>query len=114
MLKRKRKEEMAFEDLERGFQTLNLSEPVTPEYLLFNPSGDKIRLRQQFDDIPRYLFRVSTPESGCTIDEFWVKSVAATNNDEDSTLDMDPCLGPPESGDNAQSTSPMETQLSYR
>jgi len=58
-------------DLSDEVQALSLSEP---KYLLFNPTGDKAGLKANFDDIPRYLFRIITPESDGIINRFWVKS----------------------------------------
>jgi hypothetical protein len=74
---------MVLGDLADELQTLSLSEP---EYLLFNPTGDKSWLRERFDDIPRYLFRVFTPKSDGTMDRFWVKSQDAKYSRASSTL----------------------------
>ncbi|KAI4191610.1 MAG: hypothetical protein LQ346_004710 [Caloplaca aetnensis] len=52
-------------------QRLDLAEP---EYLLFDPTGSRAWLKETFDGIPRYLFRVTTPKSDGTTDRFWVKS----------------------------------------
>jgi hypothetical protein len=76
---------MALGDLADELQTLSLSEP---EYLLFNPTGDKSWLRERFDDIPRYLFRVFTPKSDGTTDRFWVKSQDAKYSRANSTVDI--------------------------
>jgi len=62
---------MALRDLADELETLSLAEP---EYLLFNPTGDRSWLREKFGDIPRYLFRVFTPKSDGSTDRFWVKS----------------------------------------
>jgi hypothetical protein len=63
---------MAPGDLADELQALSLCE--NSEYLLFNPTGDKTWLKERFNHIPRYLFRVSTPKSETTTDRFWVKS----------------------------------------
>ena len=75
---------MALGDLADELHTLSLSEP---EYLLFNPTGDKLWLREKFDGIPRYLFRVFTPNSDGTTDRFWVKSKDAKYSSADSRVD---------------------------
>ena len=76
---------MAHEGLIEGMQALGLSEP---EYLPFNPTGDKAWLREKFDKIPRYLFRVSSPKSGGTTDKLWVKSKDASGACADSGVDV--------------------------
>lgn len=76
---------MALGDLADELQTLSLSEP---EYLLFNPTGDKSWLRERFDDMPRYLFRVFTLKSDGTTDRFWVKSQDAKYSRASSTVDI--------------------------
>jgi hypothetical protein len=77
---------MAFGDLTDELQALSLSEP---EYLLFNPTGDKAWLRRKFDDIPRYLFRVFTPKSDeTTTDRVWVKSKDASHDSANSEVDI--------------------------
>ena len=76
---------MAPEDLTERLQALSLS-----EHLLFNPIGDKLWLRRQLDDIPRYLFRVYTPASDGTTDEVWVKSKAASHDTANSRTDIFP------------------------
>jgi len=76
-------------DLIDDVQALSLSEP---EYLLFNPTGDKAGLRAKFDDVPRYLFRISTPKSDGTTDKFWVKSKDARHgrmNSREDVLELD-------------------------
>lgn len=65
---------MAEESLTDRLETLHISEP---EYLLYNPDEDRLWLRQKFDSIPRYLFRVSSPCSdGWSTDRLWVRSKA--------------------------------------
>ena len=73
------------EDLTEELQALNF---IEPEYLLFNPTGDKAWLRTKFDDVPRYLFRVSTPKSDGTTNRIWVKSKDATHSRENSRMDV--------------------------
>ncbi|KAK0631027.1 hypothetical protein B0T17DRAFT_529916 [Bombardia bombarda] len=48
--------------------------PPEPDCLAFNPPRDKAWLRDTFDRIPRYLFRVSTPTSDGTTDDVWARS----------------------------------------
>ena len=60
----------AFDGLADGFQALS----IDSDHLLFNPQQDKASLREKFNTIPRYLFRVSTPKSDGTTDKIWVKS----------------------------------------
>ncbi len=76
---------MVHEGLTEKLQALGLSEP---KYLPFNPTGDKGWLREKFDEIPRYLFRVSTPKSDGTTDRFWVKSKDARRACADSRVDV--------------------------
>jgi hypothetical protein len=75
---------MSLRDLADELYTF-LSEP---EYLLFNPIGDKLWLREKFDDIPCYLFRVLTPNSESTTDRFWVKSKDAKYSSANSRVDI--------------------------
>ena len=80
---------MVHGDLIDDVQALSLSEP---EYLLFNPIGDKAGLRAKLDDVPRYLFRISTPKSDGTTDKFWVKSKDARHgrmNSREDVLELD-------------------------
>lgn len=76
---------MVHEGLTEELQALSLSKP---DDLPFNPTGDKGWLREKFDEIPRYLFRVSTPYSDGTTDRFWVKSKNARRDCADSRLDV--------------------------
>jgi hypothetical protein len=76
---------MALGDLTDELQALSLSEP---EYLLFNPTGDKAWLRGKFDGIPRYPFRVFTPNSDGITDRFWVKSKDARYASANSRVDI--------------------------
>ena len=50
-----------------------------PSCVLFNPTGDRAWLKNSFDNVPRYLFRVSTPKSDGTTDKVWVKSKDCKN-----------------------------------
>ncbi|KAL8719362.1 MAG: hypothetical protein Q9225_003619 [Loekoesia sp. 1 TL-2023] len=72
-------------NLADGLQSLTLGDP---EHLLFNPTGDKAWLKEKFDDIPRYLFRITTPDSDATTDRHWVKSKAARYRRTNSTKDI--------------------------
>lgn len=74
---------MALRDLTDALHVLALSEP---EYLLFNPTGEKFWLRERFDVIPRYLFRIFTPKSDGTTDKFWVKSKDARYGRSDNKV----------------------------
>ena len=74
---------MALLELTDQLQAVSLS-----EYLLFSPTGDKAWLREKFDDIPRYLFRVSTPRSDGTTDKVWVRSKDAKFFPVDGTVDL--------------------------
>lgn len=69
---------MTISDIADSLSTLTLSDP---EYLLFRPSGDKAHLNEKFGEIPRYLFRVFTPKSRGTTNEFWAKSNDASKMD---------------------------------
>ena len=64
--------EMSSKSLVGQLQTLSLSDR---EYLLFEPEGHHSHLRSKFKDIPKYLFRVSTPRSDGITNEYWVKSM---------------------------------------
>ncbi len=76
---------MAFSNIADALQALSLS---GPEYLLFCPSGDKARLQEKFNDIPRYLFRVFTPKSCGMTDTSWTKSMDARFALEKSRVDI--------------------------
>ncbi|KAF2810662.1 uncharacterized protein BDZ99DRAFT_487548 [Mytilinidion resinicola] len=76
---------MAHSDLKNAMSTLSLREP---NCLLFNPSGDMAWIREKFQNISRYLMRISTPWSDGLNDEVWVKSKAATYRREDRNLDI--------------------------
>ena len=76
---------MAYEGLTEQLQALGLSEP---EHLLFNPTGARSWLRVKFMTIPRFLFRVSTPNSDGTTDKTWVKSKNASRACADSRVDV--------------------------
>lgn len=62
---------MSVESISNTLATTSIADPP---HLLFKPSGGKAWLHGTFDNIPRYLFRVATPESSGSSDEFWVKS----------------------------------------
>jgi hypothetical protein len=76
---------MALPEMADALRALSLSDP---EYLLFCPSSEKAWLREKFDDIPRYLFRVFTPKSSGTTDRSWTKSMDARNATENSRVDI--------------------------
>lgn len=76
---------MALDGLTRRVQTLDLSDP---DCLVFNPTGDRTWLRETFDDVPRYLFRVSTPRSSGDTDRFWVKSKDSVIDPTTSSVDI--------------------------
>ena len=76
---------MESENLADTFRSLRLSDL---ECLLFCPTGEKAWLREKFNDIPRYLFRVFTPKSCGTTDASWTKSMDARHGREDSTKDI--------------------------
>jgi hypothetical protein len=62
---------MSLETISNALASISLADHF---HLLFNPAGEKAWLRQTLDNIPRYLFRVATPKSDGSSDEFWVKS----------------------------------------
>ena len=61
------------DDLSEKMRSVRLD----PEWLLFDPTGPKAWVRDKFDDIPRYLFRVYTPKSRGITDAIWTKSMDA-------------------------------------
>lgn len=77
-------DKMSGEDLHEDFQTLSLEE----EYLEFNPTGENKWLKRTFDDIPRYLFRVSTPVSNGLTTDSWAKSKDAKFGHPTSAVDI--------------------------
>lgn len=78
-------EEFQIEDVGDELLALTLSEP---EYLLFNPPTDKSPFKEAFDEVPRYLFRVSTSKSDGITNSTWVKSKDAAIGRADSTVDI--------------------------
>ncbi|KAN0089983.1 hypothetical protein V8E51_018562 [Hyaloscypha variabilis] len=76
---------MAVQNLTDALDVLTLSEP---ECLLFNPTGRNSLLREGFNDIPRYLFRIFTPMSDGETDRFWAKSKDASNDRSDYREDI--------------------------
>ena len=76
---------MALLEIVDALQALSLSDP---EYLLFCPSSEKAWLWEKFDDIPRYLFRVFTPNSRGTTNGTWTKSMDASNDPQNSRVDI--------------------------
>lgn len=53
-----------------------------------DPDGEEARLRETFDEIPRYLFRVFTPNSRGTTDRIWTKSMDASSRAGSSLVDI--------------------------
>src|SRR5450756_949902 len=76
---------MAVQNLTDALDVLTFSEP---ECLLFNPTGRNSLLREGFNDIPRYLFRIFTPMSDGETDRFWAKSKDASNDRSDCGEDI--------------------------
>lgn len=75
------KETMAVDNLPELLHRLNFD----AEYLLFDPAKDH---NERFDDVPRYLFRVSAPSSQGITDKSWVKSKDARDATADSSIDI--------------------------
>ncbi len=96
---------MAFSNIADELQGLSLSDP---EYLLFCPSGDKAWLREKFNDVPRYLFRVFTPKSCGVTDTSWTRSMDASYAPEKSRVDIFARQ------DNKQVASILNTHLRWR
>ncbi|KAL9020640.1 MAG: hypothetical protein Q9185_002088 [Variospora sp. 1 TL-2023] len=78
-------EESQIEQIGDKLQTLTLSEP---DHLLFNPPDNNSSLKEAFDNIPRYLFHVTTPKSDGTTNRTWVKSKDAKRGDPNSSTDV--------------------------
>ncbi|KAI9768820.1 MAG: hypothetical protein M1840_004634 [Geoglossum simile] len=78
---------MALGGLTDELQALSLS-GSDPECLLFCPTGDMEWLREKFHDIPRYLFRVFTPNSCGTTDRSWTKSMDARHGNASHKMDI--------------------------
>lgn len=76
---------MAFATLTNELEALSLS---APDFLLFEPREDRAWLKQILDDIPRYLFRVSTPQSDGLTDALWTKSKDVRNNRPHNKVDI--------------------------
>ena len=56
-------------------QDLVLVEPEElPQQLPFRPTGPNVDIQRNFDKIPRYLLRVSTPKSDGLTNQYWTKS----------------------------------------
>lgn len=77
--------DQALNDISEGMQSLQLD---LPDCLPFNPGGEKSWLRAAFNDVPRYLFRVSTPKSRGRTDKIWTRSMDVTNNIPNARLDI--------------------------
>lgn len=76
---------MALENLVNELQALNLSDS---ECLRFCPTKDKSWLWEKFGDIPRFLFRVFTPNSCGVTDLFWTKSMDARHGRANHKVDI--------------------------
>lgn len=76
---------MAVAHLTKEIAALNLSKA---DFLLFEPDEDCAWLRQSLDDIPRYLYRITTPRSDGTTDAVWTKSKDARYMRPHSTVDL--------------------------
>lgn len=76
---------MALSNIADELQALSL---LVPEHLSFCPSGDKVWLREKFNDIPRFLFRVFTPNSCGMSDNSWTKSMDACIAPERGRVDV--------------------------
>ena len=71
---------MSEESIIEAVNNLQIERTLVPkdECLLFNPKGAQAWVRDKFDEVPRYLFRVTSPDAVCTTDECWVKSKDAS------------------------------------
>jgi len=83
---------MASQTLTDGLQALSLydsdSNPhPNPVCLPFRPTGDKKWVQEKFE-VPRYLFRVFTPNSRGYTDMLWAKSMDARDGKSTSSLDI--------------------------
>lgn len=78
---------MASPELEDQLQRLTVNESYDAESLPFRPPPG-LQRENEFDEIPRYLFRVFTPRSQGTTTLSWVKSMEATHNTADSKVDI--------------------------
>ena len=76
---------MAFATLTKEFEALRVS---GPDFLLFEPKEHCAWLNQGLDDIPRYLFRVSTPRSDGKTDALWATSKDVRNNRPYNRVDI--------------------------
>jgi hypothetical protein len=76
---------MALPEIADAIQALSLTDP---EYLLFCPSSKEVWLREKFDDIPRYLFRVFTPNSRGRTDKTWTKYIDARSGNNNYKVDI--------------------------
>lgn len=56
-------------------------------HLLFKPTEDEQAVTYIFSYVPRYLFRISSPDSHCTTNNTWVMSKDATNGKPSATTD---------------------------
>lgn len=75
--------------LTKAMSSAHLSdETAEPEQLLFNPGPDIRISKTALQNIPRYLFRVVSPESAGETNEEWVHSHAALFDDNPLTEDI--------------------------
>jgi hypothetical protein len=59
-----------------------------PQYLLFRPGRENAWLREKFNEVPRYLFRVFTPKSRGETHRIWTKSMDAKDGNQNSRVDI--------------------------
>ncbi|KAL5092170.1 hypothetical protein Trisim1_002058 [Trichoderma cf. simile WF8] len=76
---------MAVGDLGEQLHGLNLDDA---DHLSFLPLGEIERRGEQFDEVPRYLFRVFSAYSQGSTNMNWVKSLDAKNETADSNVDL--------------------------
>ena len=76
---------MAHSEIADEFHALSLSDP---KYLLFRPSNENAWLWEKFNAVPRYLFRVFTPNSHGETNRTWTKSMDARDGNQNSRVDI--------------------------
>ncbi|KAF3391371.1 hypothetical protein F1880_007674 [Penicillium rolfsii] len=77
------------ESLNRAMGSARLGdEPEEPEQLLFIPPPDSGIDEAVLNNVPRFLFRLATPESAGTTNERWVRSESACQTTPSSTEDI--------------------------
>jgi hypothetical protein len=75
---------MATSDITDKLQAISLEDP---EYVLCRLGSDNRWFQKKLDDIPRFLFQVSTPKSCGMTDRSWTRSIDARNSTENSRVD---------------------------